>query len=803
MISIRRFAVAALLGSGLMMQACDGGPTAPKTGGLTVNIGNLPSEISAPVTVQGAVGTPPVTVNASRTIADLAPGTYTVTAAKAVGTKASYVPAVLSQVVEVVASTTPATVNVNFTLATGIANVAIVGLPPGVDASATIYNGSGFFVNIRSSIEVGNLDPGEYTLQADPVSGEEVYAGSPIQSTFTVTASTTPVQLQANYVATTGSIDLTSSGLPAGSTPVWDVAGPNNFTVVIRGAQRLARLAPGAYTVTGRTFDVGSETYGPASQSQSLTVTAGTRVPAAFTYVTRPPTLNLSVAGAYITQSSQRFDGSVPLIAGRSAFLRVFVTANELNSAAPRVRARFYRNGELVTTGQMNPVGESVVTTVNERSAPDSWGMVLPAALLTGGLSYIVDVDPDNTVREIDEADNRYPASGTPIALDVRSVPPLEIRFVPIETSVNSFVGNVTDARVPDLLSATLRMFPVSAYTASVRSNFTTGAAVPATSSEATWVQILGEVNALRLAEGTAAHYVGILKVPYTSGIAGIGYVPGKTVLSWDASSAASTIAHELGHNWNRRHAPCGGPSGVDLGYPYPNARIGVYGFDVAGGVVIDSERRDVMSYCGPEWVSDYTYEAVLNYRGSSPAASVSGSVQSALMVWGSIENGKLVLEPAFLTDTRPSLPARNGRYRVEGLDASGAQVFSLSFDPEVVGDATGDVRQFGFAVPMTQQNAARIVTLRLSGEGREVRTIAAGARGEPAIAATIESPGRVRLSWNVADFPMLVVRDPDTKEIMAFARGGTATVRTAKRNLDITASNRVGSTRLTVPARN
>ncbi|MGK2962196.1 MAG: hypothetical protein ACSLFK_08630 [Gemmatimonadaceae bacterium] len=803
MISIRRFAVAALLGTGLTMQACDGGPTAPKTGSLTVNIGNLPSEISAPVTVQGAVGTPPITVNSTRTIADLEPGTYTVMAAKAVGAKASYVPAVLSQVVEVVASSTPATVNVAFALATGIANVAIVGLPPGVDASVTIYNGTGFFVNLKSSTEVGNLDPGEYTLQTDPASGDEVYAGSPIQSKFIITASATPVQLEANYVATTGSIDLSSSGLPTGATPVWDVSGPSNFTVVIRGAQRLARLAPGAYTVSARTFDVGSETYGAAAQSQSLTVTAGTRVPAAFTYVTRPPTLNLSIAGAYITQSSQRFDGSVPLVAGRSAFLRVFVTANELNSAAPRVRARFYRNSELVTTGMMNPVGESVVTTVNEGSSSASWGMMLPAALLTGGLSYVVDVDPENTVREIDETDNRYPASGTPATLDVRSVPPLEIRFVPIETTANSLVGNVTDARVPDLLAATLRMFPVSAYTANVRSTFTTAAAVPATSSEATWVQILGEVNTLRLAEGTAAHYVGILKVPYTSGIAGIGYVPGKTVLSWDASSAAATVAHELGHNWNRRHAPCGGPSGVDLGYPYPNARIGVFGFDVASGVVIDSERRDVMSYCGPEWVSDYTYEAVMNYRGSSPAASVSGSVQSALMVWGSVENGKLALEPAFMTDTRPSLPSRNGRYRVEGLDVSGAQVFSLSFDPQIVGDAAGDVRQFGFAVPMTQQTAARIVTLRLSGEGREVRIVAAGTRGEPAISATVESPDRVRLRWNAADFPMLVVRDPDTREIMAFARGGATTVRTTKRNLDITASNRVGSTRLTVPARN
>ena len=796
--------MSALVGLAFVLQACDGGPTGPKTGSLTVNIANLPTDISAAVTVQGAVGTPPITVTSTRTIPDLEPGAYTITAAKAVGSKASYIPALVSQVAEVVASTTPAMVNVGYTLATGIAAVTISGLPQGTDGSVTIYNTAGFFANLKTAGEVGNLEPGPYTMQVEPVSADEVYAATQIQVPFTVTASTAPVQLQATYAATTGSITFSATGLPQGAVPVWDVSGPNGFVFVVRASQGLVlpRLTPATYVVSARTFDFAQDTWGTAPSQQSITVTAGVKAPAAFAYVTRPPTLNLSVEGAYVTQSSQRFNGSVPLIADRPAFLRVFIKANELNSAAPKVRARFYRNGELVTTSTMNPPAQAVGTTVTEGTTTESWGMAIPSGLLAGGLSILLDVDPDNTVREVNESDNVFPANGAPLALAVRSVPALEVRFVPIETAANSLVGNVSESRAPDLISATLRMFPIGTSSVDVRATFTTSAPLLTPNDGAPWIQIINELNTLRVAEGTERHYVGILRAPYSGGIAGLGFVPGKTTLSWDASGAATTVAHELGHNFGRSHAPCGGPSGVDPGYPYPGARIGVFGFDVPNGVVMDSERRDVMSYCGPEWVSDYTYEGILNYRGSAAAAAVSGSVQSTLMVWGRVDGQKLVLEPAFMADTRPSLPKRGGSYRVEGFDASGAQVFSVSFDPEKLGDERIDSRQFGFAVPMSEATARRIVSLRLSGEGREARSTPV-ATGLPAVTASGVSADKVRLTWNSAQYPMLVVRDPDTREILAFARGGNTDVRTRKRNLDVAASNRVTSSRLNIQVRN
>ena len=50
------------------------------------------------------------------------------------------------------------------------------------------------------------------------------------------------------------------------------------------------------------------------------------------------------------------------------------------------------------------------------------------------------------------------------------------------------------------------------------------------------------------------------------------------------ARPSAPTVAHELGHNMNLDHAPCGGAAGLDGGFPYPDGSIGAWGYDVEGG---------------------------------------------------------------------------------------------------------------------------------------------------------------------------------------------------------------------------
>ncbi len=73
---------------------------------------------------------------------------------------------------------------------------------------------------------------------------------------------------------------------------------------------------------------------------------------------------------------------------------------------------------------------------------------------------------------------------------------------------------------------------------------------------------------------------------------------------------AATTFVHEVGHAHGRSHADCGGASGIDPQYPYgPQAIIGTWGYDARNGNLYPpDETHDMMGYCDPMWLSDYTY---------------------------------------------------------------------------------------------------------------------------------------------------------------------------------------------------
>lgn len=82
--------------------------------------------------------------------------------------------------------------------------------------------------------------------------------------------------------------------------------------------------------------------------------------------------------------------------------------------------------------------------------------------------------------------------------------------------------------------------------------------------------------------------------------------------LAYTGTPAARTLAHELGHIHDRGHAPCGGAGNADEEFPYPEGGIGVEGWDILEEERIDPlEHDDVMGYCKPDWVSDYTFAAL------------------------------------------------------------------------------------------------------------------------------------------------------------------------------------------------
>jgi hypothetical protein len=458
----------------------------------------------------------------------------------------------------------------------------------------------------------------------------------------------------------------------------------------------------------------------------------------------------------------------------------------------------FYSNGSLTSTLTIPASGLTTPLSVNEGTLNSSWNLVVNRTLIQPNLAILVEVDPDNAFAEGNEADNIFPASGTPVAIDVRTTDPFSVRFVPVITKADNRQGDVTQANRGDYLQATMRMHPVASYDADVRAPYTTstGLALQPNNDNNAWNIIVSEILARRTAESSSRYYYGVVNPSYNSGVAGVGYIGAEAAIGWDKPSSRSSVAaHEWGHNWGREHAPCGGAGNPDGNYPYTGGEIGVIGYDLINGDLKPADSHDLMGYCDEEWISDYTYEGVMTFRSSesSWASGMTEAIQPALLVWGRIENGRAVLEPAFRIIARPSLPRRPGAYRLEGRAADGGRIFGLDFTPLEVADDPDGARHFAFAVPLRPERASRLASLHLGGAG--VRASMAQASSEPAVVEVTRGvAGRVALRWDASKAPMIMVRDPVTGDVLSFARGGNAEVTTGRDELSLTVSDRVRS---------
>ncbi|MGH7510980.1 MAG: hypothetical protein ACREMZ_16165 [Gemmatimonadales bacterium] len=577
--------------------------------------------------------------------------------------------------------------------------------------------------------------------------------------------------------------------------------------------QTLAGLQPGTYTVSAQdVVAAGGTPYTATPASQDVSVVAGATATATVTY--SPPSsgdLNLKIDGMYLTQSAQTYGGAVPLVQNRNGYLRVFVVANRTNVATTSVRVRFYKNLVLENEVSIPAPGLSVPTAVDESSLSYSWNVPVAGAVIQPGLSIIAEVDPDNAVAESDEGDNAFPA-GAPLAMNVRSTPTLSLTFVPVVQAGNGRRGNVSDANTGDFMADAKRMHPLASYDASVHAQYTTTTSdtLQDDNGNNAWVTILNEIDLLRQAEASSRYYYGVVKVSYTSGVAGVAYVSepangihARAALGWDYLPSGSLVAaHELSHNWSRNHAPCGDPGNVDSEYPYADGSIGVYGLDVEAQALKPPSFSDIMGYCDDKWISDYTYSAVLDYLSPPSLLVMGGSSQQpqpSLLVWGYIREGQPVLEPAFLVHTRPSLPRRSGPYTLEAQASDGSTVFALSFSPKEIADAPGNQQNFVFAVPLSSVAASQMSRLSLRGYGREA-VLDAKSRPSAGVQLGRLAGERVRLRWDAGAHPMVMVRDPDTGEVLSLARGGDVQLQTSKTTLELVLSDGVKSRITRVP---
>ena len=561
------------------------------------------------------------------------------------------------------------TVTVSYALATGGLSLTIGGLPQGLSGSVSV-SGPNFSQITDIDRTFSGLAPGTYTVTASDVyDGAHTFAGNPL--TVDVAASLTPTPVAVAYAQATGTIDLTVTGLPGGTAPVLVIDGPGGYNFAPTRTGAITNLWPGVYTVTAQSVAAAGFGYIPTPASQVVNVLATTASGATVDYVNvGPTTLNLTVADAYMVQATQRSGlggggGDVPQVASRDAVVRVFVQASEANTTAPDVRVRIYDNGTLVDTQVIPAPGGSVPQAIDESDITSSWNVTVPAALVQPGLSFLVDVDPADAIAELDENDNQFPAGGAQ-SVDVRTLPPVQVRFIPVHQDSTGRTGNVDAGNMGNYTGQLGQVFPTPGVDADLGAQFTTSAPpLQSDDGNGAWGQILGEIRTLRAIDGSSRYYYGVVSPTYSSGVAGLGYVPGapnsasKASIGWDRGSSVGWVAaHEIGHNHGRRHSPGCGAGGVDTSYPYSAGSIGVYGLEVASLVVKSPGTHfDFMAYCSTRWVSDYVYDGLVQWRQTE-----SGGFQSlesgvaetqVLVIWGRITARGMILEPSIVVRGR------------------------------------------------------------------------------------------------------------------------------------------------------
>ena len=450
-------------------------------------------------------------------------------------------------------------------------------------------------------------------------------------------------------------------------------------------------------------------------------------------------------SAAYLVQAVQSREFPVPLVAGRRALLRVFPTAATPNSGSvPPVRVRFHAGGREIHQLQVGGGNAPIPTSVDESNLASSVNVEIPGEVIRPGLEMVIEVDPDNTLDPALGVAKRFPATGR-LAVDVESMPPFDLTVIPFiwtethDSSIVDLVGAMAaDPENHEMLADARTLLPIGELSVTAHA--------PVLSSSNSAFALISETHAIRTMEGGTGHYKGMMSPPVT-GAGGVAYLPGRSSFS---QPYPGTIAHELGHNLNLRHAPCGGAGGPDPGYPYQDGSIGAWGYDFGSERLVRPSTSELMSYCGPDWISDYYFAGSLRFRledeGKAASATVAASARS-LLVWGGINADSVpYLEPAFVVDAPAALPDSAGDYRITGRSSTGGELFSFRFTMPVTADGDGS-SSFAFALPVRAGWESRLATITLSGPG-----------------------GSVTLDGN-SDIPMAILRDPRTGQVRGFLR--------------------------------
>lgn len=368
-----------------------------------------------------------------------------------------------------------------------------------------------------------------------------------------------------------------------------------------------------------------------------------------------------------VTQSIQNLRNQAPLVANKPTYVRLYgrqLVGSRVNAVTAYLEGTTTGGDPLPGSPLRSINGERALVTgvgYDRARRNDGWLFELPPAWTTAGtIALRARLDPEGRYTDPNRSNNSLPDASQPAArLTFNINRPVCVVWVPVRT--HSAAASADLPNFWQMINRFKTLWPVSDVwvyqQADDIAEFQLRFGIPPWEygpyeiPEDNGKIILSLIERGAFADdpdecddaGARTHYFGMVHPTagtgsnsgYANYAIAVGWVklppdtPDGVATEWTKPRAGSTMAQELGHNYNGlfgdrwKHVNCGGPEGINPNYPGDPCKLdsnpltdpGTYfGFDVLTQTPIQPDAAaDYMSYGPRRWVSPYNWSGMLN----------------------------------------------------------------------------------------------------------------------------------------------------------------------------------------------
>jgi hypothetical protein len=483
------------------------------------------------------------------------------------------------------------------------------------------------------------------------------------------------------------------SGNPISGVTVSDNAG-HTTTTGSDGRYTLSGLAAGTYTLTP---SKSGYTFSPPSRA-----------------VTVPPDATgvdfvgyqITIAHIEVSQATQTDTNSVPLIAMKSALVRVYLSSDSSVSFVEGITGRLTvirEEGSARTVvgsvPALNALKSIALFVFRTHDLDETLNFLVPASMMQGTVSFHVQVFQGE--REV--------AGGESGPWSLERIRPLQALVVPVACTD----GSIPDFTPEDLVNAYAavadRMLPLP------RTSLTLTLKTLVFPCRLGGYILLNRLSLWRLLSGETSDYIlGITPAGKFGDVVGWGsHTLRAAWVEDDSLKWRYVLPHEVGHVLNAPHLPnvegwgtgefkyinCPEKEPADITREWGDGQIKEYGVYVGRRPAgIPRTHPDVMTYCrwlGPglqddrytiieQWISPYSYQRMLSTLRSWSGLRAQGAAGARLLASGVVyTDGQAVLDPFWVLTPTGSVenPPAGTRYCLEILGEGDSRLAGHCFD--------------------------------------------------------------------------------------------------------------------------